>query len=133
VQGSTSWEWATVNGVPQRDDTKNNALGKARAEYFVNLINAGGKKIATIGSTPDFPSNVIQPKDKEKEDLTSWRKVNLKITGTKNQTTTETKVIIKVENENIVLRKDKINLTEYIVNWTIDSGGKVGVKTGWSN
>jgi hypothetical protein len=130
VQGSTSWEWEPE----KRNDEKNNALGKARAEYFVKVINAGaGKEIAKIGSTPDFPSNVIQPKDKEKEDLTSWRKVNLKITGTKTETKETPKVIFKVEDEEVVLRRDKINMTEYVVEWTIKSGSKVIKKEGWKN
>jgi hypothetical protein len=130
VQGSTSWEWES----DKRNDEKNNALGKARAEYFVKVINAGaGKEIAKIGSTSDFPSNVIQPKDKEKEDLSSWRKVNLKITGTKLETKETPKIIFKVEEEEVVLRRDKINMTEYVVNWTVKSGSKVIKKEGWGN
>jgi hypothetical protein len=130
VQGSTSWEWE----AGKRNDEKNNELGKARAEYFVKVINAGaGKEIAKIGSTPDFPSNIIQPKDKEKEDLSSWRKVNLKIKGTKTETKETPKIQFKIEDEEVVLRRDKINMTEYVVEWTIKSGSKVAKKEGWKN
>lgn len=130
VQGSTSWEWEPG----QRNDAKNDKLGKDRAAYFVKVINEGaGKEIAKIGSTPEFPANVIQPKDKEKEDVKSWRKVNLKIKGTKAETTETPKIIFKVEDEEVVLRRDKINMTEYVVNWTIKSGSKVVKKEGWKN
>jgi len=125
VQGSASWEWTDGK---TRDDAKNIDLAKKRAEYFVTVINSksGNKSLAKLSETP----GVVQGKDKENEPKESWRKINLKINGTKSSTITVDKDIIEIKDNKVVLRYDKITINEYCLSIELESPGIINSK-GW--
>jgi hypothetical protein len=125
VQGSASWEWTDGK---TRDDAKNIDLAKKRAEYFVTAINSksGNKSLAKLSETP----GVVQGTDKENEPKESWRKINLKINGTKSSTITVDKDIIEIKDNKVVLRYDKVTINEYCLSIELESPGIMNSK-GW--
>jgi hypothetical protein len=112
VQGSASWEWKGEDGSIGRNDAKNIALAKDRAEYFVKTIN--GKSETPVAKLAGIPG-IVQTKEKEKEPKENHRKVILTIKGTKD-TTYSIDSVTKVTTEGAVTSNyDKMVINEYTV------------------
>jgi hypothetical protein len=139
VQGSASWEWTNGN---TRDDAQNLALAKIRAQWFIDQLNVGTNKVATMWMPTEVDKvvngvkqvvgegAVVQPTNDVKT-APDWRVTNFFITGDKvTENTLPEKWITVTETGDITLKYDKVTITEHILTVSFTSPGLITSK-GW--